>query len=216
MFKLFILLSALSLLGFSTHTLSENSKPVPKSPAVPKAQDSTDNLQPPKVEKKYYSNGEPLFFLDSKRRPSIQPFKTVNDDEFFLCRGTVSQWYRRQITEEFNSLAEKDNLTIVTGKNCALKLTKTNSGKKLPILTLEMFPTAIAMDHCVLGGGCPSSRYVILLVKDNILYRTFILNEPEMDIYKEYCLNNKGETLAQTSCWKYLVDKASNLTSAKK
>jgi len=189
----FILLLILNFLIFSgTHTSAESSKTSIKSSTLTKGQESTDNQQQPKIEKKYYSNGEPLFFLDDKRRPSIQPFKTVNDDEFFLCRGTVSQWYRRQVSEEFNSLALKDGLTIVTGKNCALKLTKSNSGKKLPILTIEMFPTANAMDHCVLGGGCPSSRYVILLVNENILYRTFILNESEMDVYKEYCLNNKG------------------------
>ena len=162
-----------------------------------------------------YLDGEPLFYLDGNRRPTTEPFKVVNDDEYFLCRGTVSQWYRRQITEEFNTLSEKDGLTQITGKNCALKLTRTKSERKLPIVTVEMFPTAGAMDHCILGGGCKSSRYVILYVKEKVLYRTFILNEPEMDIYREYCLNNKSEILSESTCWNHLNTATSKVPAIK-
>ena len=44
---------------------------------------------------KTFEGIEPLFYLDSKRRPFIEPFHKTDSDEYFICRGTVGEWYRQ-------------------------------------------------------------------------------------------------------------------------
>ena len=106
--------------------------------------------------RKTFEGIEPLFYLDSKRRPYIEPFHKTDSDEYFICRGTIGEWYRQVLAKEFNTLAERDDLTAVTGSTCALHLINTQTGKKLPIVSVEMYPSTDDMRSCVLADICPS------------------------------------------------------------
>ena len=45
---------------------------------------------------------------------------------------------------------------------------------------------------------CPST-----LSKDKTLYRSYIITDGAKHVNKNYCLNNKGEVLAEQACWRY-------------
>jgi len=152
---------------------------------------------------KTFEGIEPLFYLDSKRRPFIEPFHKTDSDEYFICRGTVGEWYRQLLAQDFNKLAERDGMPPVSGSTCALHLIATHSGKKLPIVAVEMFPGADDMRSCVLAETCPQLRTVMLYVKDRTLYRTFILGDAKRRVKRHYCLDNQSKILAEKSCWRH-------------
>ena len=149
---------------------------------------------------------EPLFYLDSKRRPYIEPFHKTDNDEFFICRGTVGEWYRRLIAQDFNKLAARDGLPEVSGSTCALQLISTQTGKKLPIVAVQMFVSSDAMRNCVLSDNCTQARQVIVYLRKRTLYRSFILSDAKKRVHRHYCLDNQSEVIAETSCWKHFEE----------
>ncbi len=153
-----------------------------------------------------YEGIEPLFYLDAKRKPYIEPFSEHGEDKYYLCRGTVGEWYREVLTKDMNILAAKSGVAPVTGRICAMRLVPTEKPPNLPIVTIEFYLNTDVMRTCLLGDHCPQPRFVIFSVKDRTLYRTFILSDHSKHIYKEYCLNNKSEVLADTSCWKHFEE----------
>jgi hypothetical protein len=149
---------------------------------------------------------EPLFYLDAKRRPYIEPFHKTDSDEFFICRGTMGDWYRQLNVRDFNKLAARDDLAEVSGTTCALQLIKTHTGKKLPIIAIQMFVSSDVMRNCVLSDSCPQTRQVIVYLRKRTLYRTFILTDAKKRLNRQYCLDNQSEVLAETSCWKHFEE----------
>lgn len=149
---------------------------------------------------------EPLFYLDSKRRPYIEPFHKTDSDEFFICRGTIGEWYRRLNAQDFNKLAAKDGLAEVSGSTCALQLISTHTGKKLPIIAIQMFVSSDAMRNCVLSDNCQQARQVIVFLRKRTLYRSFILSDVKKRVHRQYCLDNQSEVIAETSCWKHFEE----------
>ena len=151
---------------------------------------------------------EPLFYLDSKRRPYIEPFHKTDSDEFFICRGTIGEWYRRLNAQDFNKLAARDGLPEVSGSTCALQLISTHTGKKLPIVAIQMFPSSDAMRNCVLSDNCPQARQIIVYLRKRTLYRSFIISDAKKRVHRQYCLDNQSEVIAETSCWKHFEENA--------
>jgi len=149
---------------------------------------------------------EPLFYLDSQRRPYIEAFHKTDSDEYFICRGTIGEWYRKLLTTDFNKLAARDGLPEVSGSTCALQLIRTHSGKKLPIVAVQMFVSSDAMRNCVLSDNCPQARQVIIYIKQRTLYRTFIISDAKRRVHRQYCLDNQSNVLANTSCWKHFEE----------
>ena len=149
---------------------------------------------------------EPLFYLDSKRRPYIEPFHKTDSAEFFICRGTIGEWYRRLNAQDFNKLAARDGLAEVSGSTCALQLINTHTGKKLPIVAIQMFVSSDAMRNCLLSDNCQQARQVIVYLRKRTLYRSFILSDVKKRVHRQYCLDNQSEVIAETSCWKHFEE----------
>lgn len=189
-------LTCVGMLAAPAHASSEPAKETAKGESHGK--EASDGKP-----RKTFEGIEPLFYLDSKRRPYIEPFHKNESDEYFICRGTVGEWYRQVLANDFNKLAERDDMASVTGSTCALHLINTQTGKKLPIVSVEMFPSTDDMRSCVLAEKCPHLRTVILYVKDRTLYRTFILGDAKKKIRRQYCLDNQSNVLAEKSCWRH-------------
>ena len=183
---------SLGLLGLGTHAYAEDAPAA--AGAAPHAKSGP---------KRTFEGQEPLFYIDSKRRPYIEPFQKTDAEEYFICRGTVGEWFRKLIAEEATQLAEKDKLAPVTGSTCALRLVATHSGKKLPILSVELYVSTDIMRACILGQYCPQSRTGIIYVRDTTLYRSYIISDQKKRIMREYCLDNKSNILATKSCWEH-------------
>ena len=152
--------------------------------------------------------GQEPFFFDAKRRPYIEPFHKNDEEEYFVCRGVIGEWFRQLMAEEANMLAAKDGLDKVTGSTCAVRLVATHQVKKLPIISVELFVNSNVMRSCVLGDSCPQSRTVIMYVLDKTLYRSYFITDQERKIRRTYCLDNKSKILAKKECWHHFSDKA--------
>jgi len=159
-----------------------------------------------------FEGQEPLFYFDSKRRPYIEPFHKTDEEEYFVCRGVIGEWFRQLMAEEANMLAAKDGLNPVTGSTCAVRLVATHQGKKLPIVSVELYVNSSVMRSCILGESCPQSRTVIMYVLDKTLYRSYFITDHERKIRRSYCLDNKSKVLAKEECWNHFFDKAAKET----
>ena len=170
---------------------------------------------PAKAEKptRTFEGQEPLFYFDSKRRPYIEPFHKTEEEEYFVCRGVIGEWFRQLMAEEANMLAAKDGLDKVTGSTCAVRLVATHHGKKLPIVSVELYVNSNVMRSCILGESCPQSRTVIMYVLNKTLYRSYFITDHEQKIRRTYCLDNKSKVLAKEECWHHFFDKAAKETS---
>jgi hypothetical protein len=189
-------LTCVGMLASPARASSEPAKEQPKGDASGK--DAAESKP-----RKTFEGIEPLFYLDPKRRPYIEPFHKTETDEYFICRGTVGEWYRQVLANDFNKLAERDDMPSVTGSTCSLHLINTRTGKKLPIVSVEMYPSTDDMRSCVLADTCPHLRTAILYVKERTLYRTFILGDAKKKIRRQYCLDNQSNILAEKSCWRH-------------
>jgi len=158
--------------------------------------------------KRTFEGQEPLFYFDSKRRPYIEPFHKTGEEEYFICRGVIGEWYRELLAQEANMLAEKDGLDKVTGSTCAVRLVATHHGKKLPIISIELYVNSNVMRSCILGETCPQSRTAIMYVLNKTLYRSYFITDREKKIRRFYCLDNKSNILAKEECWYHFFDKA--------
>ena len=158
--------------------------------------------------KRTFEGQEPLFYFDSKRRPYIEPFHKTEEEEYFICRGVIGEWYRELLAQEANMLAEKDGLPKVTGSTCAVRLVATHHGKKLPIISIELYVNSDVMRSCILGETCPQSRTAIMYVLNKTLYRSYFITDREKKIRRYYCLDNKSNILAKEECWYHFFDKA--------
>jgi hypothetical protein len=158
--------------------------------------------------KRTFEGQEPLFYFDSKRRPYIEPFHKTDEEEYFICRGVIGEWYRELLAQEANMLAERDGLAKVSGSTCAVRLVATQHGKKLPIISVELYKNPDMMRSCILGDSCPESRSAIMYVLNKTLYRSFFITDREKKIRRYYCLDNKSNILAKEECWYHFFDKA--------
>ena len=158
--------------------------------------------------KRTFEGQEPLFYFDSHRRPYIEPFHKNEGEEYFICRGVIGEWYRQLLAQEANMLAEKDGLDKVTGSTCAVRLVATHSGKKLPVISIELYTSSNVMRSCILGESCPASRTAIMYVLNKTLYRSWFITDHEKKIRRYYCLDNKSNVLAKEECWYHFFDKA--------
>lgn len=158
--------------------------------------------------KRTFEGQEPLFYFDSKRRPYIEPFHKTEEEEYFICRGVIGEWYRELLAQEANMLAEKDGLDKVTGSTCAVRLVATHHGKKLPIISVELYVNSNVMRSCILGESCPQSRTAIMYVLNKTLYRSYFITDRDKKIRRYYCLDNKSNILAKEECWYHFFDKA--------
>ena len=179
--------------------------------APKKEEKKDDGKAPPAKEdrpRRTFEGQEPLFYFDSNRRPYIEPFHKTDVEEYFICRGVIGEWYRELLAQEANMLAEKDGLDKVTGSTCAVRLVATNHGKKLPIVSVELFVNSNVMRSCILGDTCPQSRTAIMYVLNKTLYRSYFITDREKKIRRYYCLDNKSNILAKEECWYHFFDKA--------
>jgi hypothetical protein len=228
--NLFLVFKPLLVLLFvATAGVALANDPAPAKPAAdahgepPKKEEKKDEHGAPKKEEKKDEHGgaakadrpkrtfegqEPLFYFDSKRRPYIEPFHKTDEEEYFICRGVIGEWYRELLAQEANMLAEKDGLDKVTGSTCAVRLVATHQGKKLPIISVELYVNSNVMRSCILGETCPQSRTAIMYVLNKTLYRSYFITDREKKIRRYYCLDNKSNILAKEECWYHFFDKA--------
>lgn len=215
MLRSLILLLAL---GSASMSWADATKPAPAKeekkadakPAPAKEEKKADADAPAASDrpKRTFEGQEPLFYFDSKRRPYIEPFHKTDTEEYFICRGVIGEWYRQLLAQEANMLAEKDGLNTVSGSTCAVRLVATNSGKKLPIVSIELYVNSNVMRSCILGDSCPQSRTAIMYVLNRTLYRSYFITDSEKKIRRYYCLDNKSNILAKEECWYHFFDKA--------
>jgi hypothetical protein len=213
------------LLALTTGGVAMAQDPAPAKPAAeaggaaPKKEEKKDgDKAPPAKEerpRRTFEGQEPLFYFDSKRRPYIEPFHKTDGNEYFICRGVIGEWYRELLAQEANMLAEKDGLDKVTGSTCAVRLVATNQGKKLPIVSVELYVNSNVMRSCILGDSCPQSRTAIMYVLNRTLYRSYFITDREKKIRRYYCLDNKSNILAKEECWYHFFDKAAKEKPAK-
>ena len=152
--------------------------------------------------------------MDEKRHPFDEPFAKKEEEEFYLCRANVGDWYRVLNVTDLNRLAQKDDLAQISGSTCALHLYPSSLGKKLPYLMLEFYTGSDGMRECILTEECPEVRTVIIYLKDKTLYRSLIITDSKKHVHRQYCLDNKSEVLADKSCWRYFQDLAQSKREA--
>ena len=190
-----------------------------KNPPAKEEKPAKDGAAPPaKPEKptRTFEGQEPLFYFDANRRPYIEPFHKSEGEEYFVCRGVIGEWFRQQMAEEANMLAAKDDLDKVSGSTCAVRLVATNHGKKLPIVSVELYVNSNVMRSCILGDSCPQSRTIIMYVLDKTLYRSYFITDQDRKIRRTYCLDNKSKILAKKECWHHFFDKSTKEKSKDK
>ena len=158
------------------------------------------------VPKRTFEGQEPLFYLNSDRRPFVEPLQKSGEESYYICRGTVGYWFRELVAQEASMLAQRNGFETVKSDLCALRLIETRTGKKRPIISVELYLSSEHMQGCILGESCPNARTAIMYVKDKALYRSYMIGDTKLGQVKEYCLDNRSNILANEPCWKHFAN----------
>ena len=167
------------------------------------------------VPKRTFEGQEPLFYLNSDRRPFVEPLRKSGEESYYICRGTVGYWFRELVAQEASMLAQRNGFETVKSDLCALRLIETRTGKKRPIISVEFYLSSEHMQACILGEICPNARSAIMFVKDKALYRSYLIGDSKLGQVKEYCLDNRSNILANEPCWKYFANLDQDKAKAK-
>lgn len=189
------------------HGGGEAPKGAPKGEISP-----TETVQVPR---RTFEGQEPLFYLDSERRPFIEPLRKNDVDSYYICRGTVGHWFRELVAQEASMLAQRNGFDTVGPELCALRLVETHSGKKRPIISVELYLNNAHMQTCILTESCPNARSAIMYVRNKTLYRSYVIGDAKLGQVKEYCLDNRSKILATTPCWKHFAQEDEDKHKAK-
>jgi len=223
---LITLLYRLALVGLLGMALSAGMTPAhasgdehaaPAKEEAPKAaaKDEVGKGTVVQVPRRTFEGQEPLFYLNSDRRPFVEPLRKSDEDSYYICRGTVGHWFRELVAEEASMLAQRNGFETVKPDLCTLRLVETRTGKKRPIISVELYLSTEHMQECILGHNCPNARSAIMYVRNKTLYRSYLIGDTKVGQVKEYCLDNRSNIIANEPCWKHFAAQDENKHKSK-
>lgn len=198
--------------GMSPAHASGDEHATPAKEEAPKAaaKDEAGKAPVVQVPRRTFEGQEPLFYLNSDRRPFVEPLRKSDEESYYICRGTVGHWFRELVAQEATLLAQRNGFEAVKPDLCALRLVETRTGKKRPIISVELYLSTEHMQECILGHNCPNARSAIMYVRDKTLYRSYLIGDTKLGQVKEYCLDNRSNIIANEPCWKHFAAQDQN------
>ena len=99
-----------------------------------------------------------------------------------------------------NFLAEKSKLKLIEKPVCLLNVDKDESPKN-GRFSVHFYKDAEELKACVFHQHCESARNVSLVLKNQLVFRSYFLSDFKREKFYQHCVTPEGNWIANTTCY---------------
>ena len=144
--------------------------------------------------------------LDGNNRPLTPVVQTNTYADYFLCRKTISEKYKKTVLDEINTFADRMGLPRAQETPCMIKVAKPKT--KFPgAIYIEFYVDEKAAKECIRIGECGATRVAMLFPKDKTgvkskdVYRSYVLTDEHKYVRSSFCVSPDGKLLGEKNCY---------------
>jgi len=146
------------------------------------------------------SGAQPMLLLNNELEPMGEPAYVHKKRDLFACNGMVAPWFQKVLVAELNYLAEKDKLQSLGVHSCLLIIDK-DLGPKDGRFSVHFYQDEHELKECAINHRCKIARSVSLVLKNQLVYRSYFLSDFKREKYYQHCITPQDMWLANTTCY---------------
>jgi len=143
---------------------------------------------------------EPMLMIDDQLEPLTKPTYELIKRDLYDCKGMVAPWLQNLLVAELNFLAEKSKLKLIEKPVCLLNVDKDESPKN-GRFSIHFYKDAEELKACVFHQHCESERNVSLILKNQLVFRSYFLSDFKREKFYQHCVTSEGKWIANTTCY---------------
>jgi len=143
---------------------------------------------------------EPMLMIDDQLEPLTKPTYQLIKRDLYDCQGMVAPWLQNLLVAELNFLAEKSNLKLIEKPVCLLNVDKDESPKN-GRFSVHFYKDSEELKACVFHQHCESARNVSLVLKNQLVFRSYFLSDFKREKFYQHCVTPESNWIANTTCY---------------
>ena len=143
---------------------------------------------------------EPMLMIDDQLEPLTKPTYQLIKRDLYYCQGMVAPWLQNLLVAELNFLAEKSNLKLIEKPVCLLNVDKDESPKN-GRFSVHFYKDSEELKACVFHQHCESARNVSLVLKNQLVFRSYFLSDFKREKFYQHCVTPESNWIANTTCY---------------
>jgi hypothetical protein len=143
---------------------------------------------------------EPMLMIDDQLEPLSKPTYELIKRDLYDCKGMVAPWLQNLLVAELNFLAEKSKLKLIEKPVCLLNVDKDESPKN-GRFSVHFYKDTEELKACVFHQHCESARNVSLVLKNQLVFRSYFLSDFKREKFYQHCVTPEGNWIANTTCY---------------
>jgi hypothetical protein len=146
------------------------------------------------------SGKEPMLMIDDHLEPFAKPKYQLISRDLYECNGMVAPWLEKLLIAELNFLAEKSKLQLMDKPICLLNVDKKESPKN-GRFSVHFYKNQDDLNECVFHQNCSIARNATLVLKNQLVFRSYFLSDFKREKYYQHCVTPDGNWIANTTCY---------------
>ncbi len=146
------------------------------------------------------TGAEPMLKLTDELEPMADPVYEHKKRDLYDCDGTVAPWFQKVLVAELNYLADKDKLQSLQAPVCLLIIDK-DLGPKEGRFSVHFYQDEKELKECAINHRCKLARNVSLVLKNQLVYRSYFLSDFRRERYYQHCITPQDMWLPNTTCY---------------
>ena len=143
---------------------------------------------------------EPMLMIDDQLEPLTKPTYQLIKRDLYECQGMVAPWLQNLLVAELNFLAEKSKLKLIEKPVCLLNVDKDESPKN-GRFSVHFYKDSEELKACVFHQHCESARNVSLVLKNQLVFRSYFLSDFKREKFYQHCVTPESNWIANTTCY---------------
>ena len=145
---------------------------------------------------------EPMMMVNDEFEPLVPPRYVQLKRDIYDCQGMVAPWLQKILVDEFNFLARRSKLQQMHDPVCVMYLEK-DLGPKTGRFSVHFYENELELEKCSTNLRCKMkmARNVVLVLKNDRVYRSYFLSDFVNEKYYLFCVNPNGELIGNNTCY---------------
>lgn len=146
------------------------------------------------------TGAEPMLKLSDELEPLADPTYVHKKRDLYDCQGMVAPWFQRVLVAELNFLATQDKLAQINEPVCLLIVDK-DLGPKEGRFSVHFYEDVKELRECAINHRCKLARNVSLVLKNQLVYRSYFLSDFKREKYYQHCITPDDMWTANATCY---------------
>ena len=146
------------------------------------------------------SGAEPMLMLSDELEPVADPSYVHKKRDLYDCQGMVAPWFQKVLVAELNYLGDQNKLAHIESPVCLLIVDK-DLGPKEGRFSVHFYEDVKELQECAINHRCKLARNVSLVLKNQLVYRSYFLSDFKREKYYQHCITPDDMWMANTTCY---------------